>query len=216
MATYGTIGTRIADEINRSDLSSQINNAIQSALLELEGERYWFEDGSATITTVANQTFYALPGDLRDTDFTTALADGVTIREIDGAVCNFNNWFQPLRPVTVDWIDTYQIPTYVGQPYYYAFLGEQIRLAPTPSAAYQITIRGHLSPATLSAASDTNVWTINGEPLLRARAKTILHRDVLRDAEEMQFCLQAEEMARQALNRKTGARQSGRLMAWGY
>ena len=133
MTTFAIMQARIADEMQRPDLTSQIQNAIKTAIEDLKADRFArINEGTFTLNTVANQSWYSIPTDFLDENGAT-LPSGTTFSEVDQMVCNFNNWFQPLKPVAPGWIDTYQIPTYVGQPYYYAFLAEKMRLAPTPN-----------------------------------------------------------------------------------
>lgn len=213
--TYLDMQTRIADELSRSDLSSQITNAIQTAIQDYEGERFWFNEQRFTLNTVANQSWYDEQANLLNEDG-SALATGVKLLEVDQMVCNFGNWFQPLKPVAPGWIDTYQIPTYIGQPYYYARLGTRIRLAPTPNDVYTVTITGLARLVTLSANSDTNAWLTEGEKLIRSRAKAILWRSILRNADEAALCDAEEQVALSALQRKENARHTMRLEPWGY
>jgi hypothetical protein len=216
MSTYKIMQDRIADEIQRTDLTSQIKGAIVSAIEDLKGDRFArINDTSFTLLTVANQQFYDLSTALLD-DTGAALPSGTTLIEVDQIVVNFNNWFQPLRPVSVGWLDVYQIPTYVGQPYYYALLGERIRLGPTPDGVYTCTIRGHIEWPALTADSDTNNWMTRGEKLVRGTAKAILGRDVLTDPDMVQAGMGAATEARAALDRQTSARSTQRLAAWGY
>lgn len=215
MTTYSVMQNRIADEINRSDLSSQVKLAIQTAISHYEGHRFWFNEQRYLITTVANDAWYDLPTDLAREDG-VALGTGETILELDQVVCNFNNWLQPLKPVSVGWIDTYQITTYTGQPYYYALFGNRIRFAPTPNAAYVITLTAMSRLATLAADGDSNSWMTEGEPLIRNRAKAILWRSVLRNADQAGLCDAEEQLTLMSLDRKANARQTQRLTAWGY
>lgn len=206
---------RIADEISRGNLTSQIKNAIISAIEDLKGDRFArINDGTFTLNTVANQYFYNLTSLLDENG--AAVATGTTLIEVDGMVCNFNNWFQPLVPQTIHWMDTYQIPTYTGQPYYYGMQLERIRFAPTPNGVYTITIRGHVEYPALVNDNDSNKWMTTGEKLVRSTAKAILARDVLQDLELMQMAQMGAAEARQALDRQTAARSTQRLVAWGY
>ena len=213
---YLDMQNRIADEINRSDLGSQIQNAIQTAILYYETEdSLWFTEGRFLINTVASQDRYVIPDTLLNEDGST-ITPRVTLLDVDQMVCNFNNWFQPLKPVTWGWIDTYQIPTYTGQPYYYGRLQNMIRFAPTPNGVYQVIITGTTRLPTLVNPTDTNAWMTEGEWLIRSRAKAILWRAVLRDMDEAKLCEEEESLALAALQRKESSRITNRASAWGY
>lgn len=216
MTTFAIMQARIADEMQRPDLTSQIQNAIKTAIEDLKGDRFArINVGALTCNTVANQPWYSLATDFLDENG-NALPTGTTLIEIDGAVVNYNQWFQPMTPKAISWIDTYQIPTYTGQPFYYAWQGERLRFAPTANGVYNVVIRGHLElPAPVNAA-DTSNWFTVGEKLVRGTAKAILARDVLQDMEQMQMAMMSAGEARQALDRQTAARSTQRLQAWGY
>lgn len=215
MSTYATMQTRIARELTRSDLTDDIKDAITTAIQDYEQHRFWFNDKRFKIATVANQAFYDLPDDLLD-EGGNALEAGEDLLEIDSALCNFNNWFQPLQAKSMGWIDAYQIPSYVGQPYYYGQVDTRIRFGPTPNGVYEITITGLARLKTLSENDDTNAWMTEGEKLIRSRAKVILYRDLLRNPDQAALAAQSEAEALASLDRKSSARHTQRLQAWGY
>ena len=215
MSTYKVMQDRIADELVRTDLTSQIKLAILSAIEDLKGDRFArVNDVTFTLNTVANQSFYDLSTALLDENG-AALPTGTTMIEADSVVCNFNNWFQPLVPKSVGWMDVYQIPTFTGQPYFYGFIGEKIRLAPTPNAVYSVTIRGHVEWPALVNDADTNLWMTKGEKLTRGTALTILGRDTLRDPLVSEAGKEAAGEARRAHDRQNAARSTNRLSSWG-
>ena len=59
MSTFGNMMDRIADELDRTDLTSQIQKAIQTAIDRYERKRFWFNEArSITFNTVDGQEFY--------------------------------------------------------------------------------------------------------------------------------------------------------------
>ena len=68
MSDLGTMENRIADELNRTDMTSYARTAIQTAIKHYEGNRFWFSENRATATTVSGQEFYDLPTDFREMD----------------------------------------------------------------------------------------------------------------------------------------------------
>lgn len=213
--TYGDMQTRIASEVIRTSLTSDIQNAIQSAIQDYEGERLHFNEQTYLIPTTSGTQDYALPASLT-TEAGGALGTGETLLEIDSLVCYLNNWPLPLRPVSSGWINAYQSTNFVGQPAYYAFFNNKVRLAPIPNGAYSLKITGLSRLPALSAAGDANAWMTEGEKLIREHAKLILYRDIIRNSEMAQVASMAEAEAFAALKRKYDARQSNRLTAWGY
>ena len=51
MATLGTMKTRIANELARADLTSELAGAITSAIAHYERRRWWFLESESTFTT---------------------------------------------------------------------------------------------------------------------------------------------------------------------
>jgi hypothetical protein len=59
MSTYGEMQTTIADELDRSDLASQIQKAIKTAIKKYQRKRFFFNEArSLTFNTVDGQEFY--------------------------------------------------------------------------------------------------------------------------------------------------------------
>lgn len=213
--TYADMQSRIAREIIRSSLTTEIKEAIQSAIQDYEGERFHFNERTYLCPTTSGKQSYAVPADLTQEDG-TALGTGETLLEIDSMICYLNNWPLPLRPVSSGWINAYQSTNFIGQPAYYAFFNNTIRLSPIPNGAYSLKMTGLARLTTLSGDTDTNGWMVDGEKLIREHAKLLLYRDILRNQEMAQAAGTAEAEAFAALKRKYDARQSNRLTAWGY
>lgn len=71
-----------------------------------------------------------------------------------------------------------------GEPYAFTYFGQRIRLYPIPDSA-TYTIRLQLGPYRLSAIvaeEDGNAWTTEAFDMVKARAKYILYKDILKDA----------------------------------
>ena len=59
MTTLATLKSRIADDISRSDLTTQIANSITDAITYYQNRRFFFnETRSETFDTVAAQSLY--------------------------------------------------------------------------------------------------------------------------------------------------------------
>lgn len=216
MSTYGTMQTRIADEILRDDIPSQIQNAIQSAILLWEGQRFVFNERRFLISTVAGQEYYDWPA-MTDTAG-AALESGVSLLEIDSITITDSGSTYPLTDRTQEWMDEYSTTAteYTGTPCDYAIYADQLRLSPVPDAAYPLTLSGLARLKTLSATSDTNAWMVEGEPLIRAQAKVIIYRDVLHNERGLAFAQNAVDTALLALERKHLAKAGvGRIAPWG-
>lgn len=215
MSTFGTMKTRIADEIVRDDLSSQIANAVISAIAIWAPQRFGFNEKRYRLTTVASQEYYAM-SELTNTD-ASALGTGETLLEVDSFTLTYSGQPYSLLDCTQQWIDREQSASefYTGQPAFFGIFSDQIRLAPIPDAAYVSTISGLAQLGTLSADSDTNAWMTEGEGLIRAQAKLILYRDIIRDMEGVSIAKDALAEAYEPLKRKAAAKtNTGRIAPW--
>lgn len=219
MTTYAIMQARIADEIIRTDLTSQIQNAIQSAIQDLEGNRYHFNVAKLLLTTTAGTNTYSTVAG-SGAPFTyedgTALPTGAALLEPELCVLIYNMTSYPLVPVTPGWLDTAYGASMRGQPTHFAIYNQTFRVAPIPDNTYTLRVSSLIKLQTLINSSDSNGWMVDGEKLVRARAKRLLYRDVLRDMEGAQLAAQAEAEAQMALDRKVSLQGGNRLQAWGY
>lgn len=224
MTTYAVMQTRIAGELFRDDLSSQIKNAINEAIGTWEGQRFAFNEKRYLINTVTGQEYYDFIAPTLLTSTGAQVGVGETVLELDSITTTVSNWPYPLYPRTQQWFDQYAGPTYNGQPDSYAIFGNQLRLFPLPDGggpgvggAYPLNLStlARLGPNPLTADADTNAWMTEGEPLIRQQAKLILYRDVLRDAEGISGAMAAIPEAEWRLKRLMAAKAyTGRQAAW--
>jgi hypothetical protein len=178
---------RIADDLVRDDLSTQIKNAINDAIELQEGERYSFNERRYLINTVSGQEYYDLVAPTLLTVAGGAVPLGETVIEFDSITTTVSNWPYRLYPRTQQWFDDYAGPTYLGQPDSYALFNQQMRIFPIPDAGspYPMVISclARIGPNPLVNDADTNAWMTDGAALIRAQAKMLLCRDVIRDPE---------------------------------
>jgi len=177
---YGQMQATIAFELGgRSDLTTQIQNSIQTAIAKWERERFYFNELNAinAFNTVAGQEYYS----------SSSYAPIATIAHIDKiwALVSNNRYF--FEPRTMQYLDEVSVNPSVAAPSVgvdYAYYGEQLRFYPIPDGAYPISIQGTQRFASLSDATDTNAWTQDAEALIRAEAKLDLYLNVLKDEEQ--------------------------------
>lgn len=211
MSTYGDLKTRIADELARSDLTSQIALEVLTAVAHYENQRWSWSEIRATASTVANVAFVAVPSGFLDEDSLKMTVNGD---------------YQPLRRVSYEYIDSIDGGSDTGQPTCYAFYDGQIRLYPEPDGVYTLTFSYIGSQTALSADADTNDWTNEGEALIRARAKAAVKMNYLNDAgaiaeaqgyalNRLDFLCTAEASAFNSLKRKSDMRTAtGTIQPW--
>jgi hypothetical protein len=210
MTTQTIMKARIADELARSDLTTQIAYAISDAIAAYTDERWLFnESRSNTFSTVANQEFYAASdatfiGTLNKIDYVTILVGDQPYQVI------------PMRPVDMEHLSTNGTST--GQPSWYAYYDKKIRLYPVPDAVYTMRVAAAIdvaAPATDGEAS--NPWMTTAERLIRSRAKLELALHVLKDLELAATMQQAVDEAFDQLKGRTNQITQigdGRVQGW--
>ena len=164
MSDFGTLKARIADELSRTDLTSQINNHVLDAIKRRENKGWWFNQAEATLNTAQGDREYALPG-----DFLKLTSLKVTYQDTD--------WV--LRPRPLSW--QYDLSDIQGSPSTFAIHRESLRLYPVPDRVYTLTLAYLKRLTALSADTDSNEWTDEAEELIRCSACETLCRGILRD-----------------------------------
>lgn len=199
MTTYAILQARIADELARSDLTTNIQYAIKSAAAYYARERFFFNEAVTTFATVASQSWYT----------SSDLAAIATLSEIDVMRIALGTTSYTLTPTTIGWIEEQENSTAItSDPTHYAYYRRQIRLWPTPNQVRTITMDYVAVPAELSADGDSNCWTTDAEALTRYRAKWDLFSNVIRDPAEAGIYKQLE-IAEVSSLRAASARVAG-------
>lgn len=206
MATRANLETRIADDLDRSDLSTQVTAAVTDAIQAYEAERFVFneaDDVSATFSASVDVVLLAsLPA------YFTRI-DRIRMR-YSGA----NNLLNLRARTYTDLMDGQDVKA-VAPPLEYCVYAEALQFDSLPDQNYTAVLDGvkRLSPgATNSYASNSTAgWFNEGAALIRARAKVDLYAHVIRDDAEA-LKMQAVEMREiKALKAKLNARNSGRI-----
>lgn len=198
--TLGELKSRIADELNRDDLDTQIGNSITAAIQQWGRERFWRTVSSQTATTTLGGQYATLPEGMRTLDIVQVL-DGSTY------------WPLTARPLAT--IDDWQgATTSSGVPSDYAVENTRIRLYPTPDAVYTLTFVGVFSLPALADDTDTNFWTEEAADLIAATVKYRIYRDIIRNSEAMTFAKVAEKEALDWLTDETTRKLSTGLRGW--
>lgn len=196
MTALADLKTRIADEIDRTDFTSQIALAVTTAVSAYKFNRFAFNETTGTFSTTASDDTYTT-SDVLPTD----------ILELDTVRITVNSNYYLLEPVTWSTIDGLSsTSTLTGRPTLYSWYAEQLRVYPIPDAAYTITLR-YLA----SVAEET--WASRAENLIRARAKRELYMHYLFDQSSAAMMAQAEREALGDLKREARLKQAtGRLV----
>jgi chemotaxis regulatin CheY-phosphate phosphatase CheZ len=121
--TYDELKTNIANFLNRSDLTDQLDFFIDAT----EGEfnrRLRTKDMIKRATATADAQYMSLP-----TDWLEAINIEIT-----------SNDFRPLFQQSIESLDVYRKANnnVTGQPIYYAIVDNSLELAPTPDTSYTL------------------------------------------------------------------------------
>lgn len=218
MATLGETIDRIAAELRgRTDLNSNISDAIRSAIQHYETFNLpWNQIRDwAAFTTVDGRRYYSLTANfIKFTTFKVA----------------YNLHYITQIPKTLEWIDERdtQVTPSTGAPQFYAIYNNEVRLWPVPNGSFS-AIGNYINRlATLSASTSgaTNAWLDRGEKLIRARAVADIRLNVLnqdRAVGELSMMMQTgehkylslrEKQAHMSVLRESRAKSStGKLQA---
>lgn len=197
MPSLGTMKSRIADELARADLTSQIADAITSAVAHYDTGAWWFNETSGTFNVSSGTD-----------EYTSATATFLTslIRE-DAVTATISGQREPLRRISwAEMVDKRWDNQPGGPPSQFAIYGQRFYVYPVPDATYTITVWYQGILGVPGADGNSNAWTNEGEALIRARAKYLLFRDVIRDPAEASVQAAAEAEALRALQRLNRAR----------
>lgn len=203
MSNLGILKARIANELARGDLASEIAYAIDDAVKLYQSRRFRFNQHRATFNTVAGQEFYTS-------------ADGLPadIAKLETVTLSVNGRKTTLEPWASDVIE--DVSTTVNtesQPVAYALFGEQLRLYPVPETVYPVTLAYVRRIDVPLADGDSNAWTREAANLVRQTAKRMLAFEVLKDDAEGQRCLIAEQTELRRLVREANQMTTGGLRA---
>lgn len=194
MSTLGALKATIADNLNRTDLTTQIAALIPRAIEHFADERFWFNEDRKTITTTASNEYATIPSGLR--------AEDAVLVTIGGSRYRLS------KRSTMYIEDLHAATTTEGQPSDYAWINTQFRFWPTPNDAFTITVLGVYDIAYPATDNDSNAWTDQARELIAGQVEFYIARDILRDPERLQSAVNAVQLAISKLRAKTG-KQTG-------
>lgn len=175
--TLGDLKTRVADELARADLASQIALAVEDAITEAATNRFWFNEvRGLTLSTAIGQEVYG-------SDEIAALT------QIDSLWISVSGGRRNLREASAADLDRLVQGTQpTGEPYMFARYGGFIRLYPVPQQVYTVTIDGVSRLFTLADDADANAWTDQNcaERYIRAVVKRNILAEIICDFERAQ------------------------------
>jgi hypothetical protein len=202
MTTKSLLIARIADDLARADLTSQIGNAIDDAITHYQPMRFFFnETRLATFVTVAAQSTYTASDDTDVPLFieldAVMLSDGTNTRELEH-----------ISPTEIERLLDSSASS--GRPTRYSYYEQSFRFYPVPDIAYTIRPIGLIEKAGPATDDElNNVWCVYAFELIRCRAKLLLTAHVIVDPELASIMSEAERQAYDKLRRETSKKQSG-------
>lgn len=204
MSTFIEMVNRIAAELRRSNIETNIKNAINDAIDEASKTRFWFNEFEWTFTTSNDTEWYADINGTMELDFAYRLF-GSQQKE----------YLQIINDRSMDWLNN-DGSRQLGIPRQLSYWDGGFRLEPIPNGEHFLFIKGYgkLTPNPLVADNATNSWLNEGERYIRALAKAYLLRDVVRDygeaatLEAVAEDIKNELLATTALKQSTGCIES--------
>lgn len=207
MSTLTNLKARIAADLDRTDLTSEIGDAITDAIEFYQDTLFIKESRDLTFTTVASQQTYT----------SSDAADIANVRNIYNVFSNDGTRTRELRPYTSDAMELMSDSSAAnGEPYAYSWFDETVFLYPIPDATTW-TIRIHCQIAAAAPASDgetDNIWMTRGKELIRAKAKALIFDHVTLEPEQMpRMEARAEEQYMRLLGRQNLSAGTGQVEA---
>jgi hypothetical protein len=175
-----TMKARIARELARPDLTTQIADAINDAISIYAQERFRFSETSLsappTFNTVAGQAVY---GPAANANISTMFKVDWVNMAVGGSAI-----FELIRDTPENLLLYNEQSGFLqGQPSSFAYRGNELLLSPVPDKAYAITLGLFLNvPAPAGDGTTGNPWMTDGELLIRSRAKFEIATHVTRNA----------------------------------
>jgi hypothetical protein len=173
--SLGDLKDRIADELARSDLTSQIALAIDDAIDEAATHRFWFNEVRGLTFPITAGTEYYANEDLS------------ALTEVDDLWLTVGTQRRNMRQANDADLDRMNDGTQSrGEPYLWSRYADGFRFYPVPQQSYTATVDGVTRFPPLADDANSNAWMVQGERLIRAIAKRNLYAEVIRDQEEAQ------------------------------
>jgi len=205
MSTLGTMIDRIADELGRDNISTQIQRSIKTTIARYERERFWSTEQKWTASTADGTQSYTMPD---------SSGEGPLIYA-DKATITVNSQINHLerKPHSVI-IDLTTNTSYKGIPRLWSYFQDAVWLYPIPNAVMTLTLYGVRQLTALSATTDTNFWMVEAEALIRSGAKADLFAHVIRNYDEATAMKALEREEYLKLRGENDQRILGEVRGW--
>jgi hypothetical protein len=197
MTTRSDIEAEIADDLARTDLTSQITAAVNTAIRSYRFERLGFNEAYKVTATLSTSA-----------DVMTLASISVRFRKLDRLrIVRAAGDYLDLYHRDYDWIMSRQDVRVVCQPAEYAVYNNAIHFDSMADQDYTILLDGIKelgNPSASYSAGDTSAWFNDGRELIRHRAKRELYANVLKDMELAAAAGAAEKEAHRIIKAELG------------
>ena len=189
MTTFLDVRDRVADQLARSDLSTQIDREIQLAITRYNRRVTWLHEVRAvTLTSVAAQAWYS----------SVDVSTGAGPQDVAGRTAVDVSDIQSVRYMrTADYDDLKQVhysdferffdtTGSGGRTAYFTLYAGQIGIWPVPAGVETFTLSVVCKPVIPASATDTSVWFDQAQELIENAAASAICRKFLSDGERAQ------------------------------
>ncbi len=208
MTDFGTMKTRVGNELKRAELTTEIRDAIISSLAFYKRQRFRWNTARATLTLQPNVEYYQLPTDFIEADTLVLRSSG---DELDYLEERTHHWTDREK----EW-DGYR-----SRPDIFSIQTNELRMYPVPDRSYTALMSYVFEQSEISAsASDSasNEWMTNGEELIRLHTKVDMLTNVIRGPESFQEAAllagREHEVLKQLRKEYKRSQSSGRTTPW--
>lgn len=200
MSTRYQLEQQIIDDIDRTDLATQVSRAVETAIRMHEHDRYWFNTVYATTATLSSSTAFIPFADLP-----------YRFLEIDRIRLQRNtNYYWDLIARQRDWLFDRQDVIIYTQPSDYAIYADSIQFDNYADQSYPLIMDGLVSlgnTASNSFSTSSSVaWFGEARDLIRASAKKDLLIHVIKDPEQAVAMGVVEKGVKEILKAKANQR----------
>lgn len=189
MTTRSDIEAQIADDLARSDLTTQIRNGVDAAIRAYRFERLGFNEAYRVTATASISANYLALSSL-----------SVRFRKVDRIrLLRDSGDYLDLYRRDYDWIMSRQDDRVLSMPIEYAVYNNTIHFDTIADDTYTLAIDGVKELGTGTTASfsagDASAWFNEARELVRHRAKREVYAHVLKDMELASAAAAAEKDA---------------------
>jgi hypothetical protein len=173
VSTLGGLKAEIADDLARSDLTTQIASAISHAIRVHRGRPFWWtRDRSTTFSTTASTAQYT----------SAEVAAFENVIRLHHVLVERNGSKSRLLWMRQDELEIANSGGSESYPAFYSWHDGALWLSPVPDAAYTVQLFADMIEAAPATDAETgNRWMTDCYGLIRAEAKRYLAKHVMRD-----------------------------------